>query len=464
MQEFDLVVIGGGPGGYVAAIRAAQAGLNVACIESRATLGGTCLNVGCIPSKVLLNDSEMFHQLSHDVEKRGIIVSKPKLDLAKMMEHKTGIVQELTQGIALLFKKNKITHIHGHASFKSANMITVKSDDEQKQDIKAAKFIIATGSNSMDLPFAPCDEKTIVSSTGALSFDAVPKHLVVVGAGVIGLELGSVWARLGAKVTVVEFLDHILPGLDHDLQKSVQKSLEKQGIEFILNHKVTAIDGGKVTMENRSDNRLSTLKADKILVAIGRKPNTDALGLEEIGVAKDDRGFVTVNDRFETNIAGIYAIGDVIGGMMLAHKAEDEAVAAVNIITGKAAHINYAAIPSVVYIAPEAAQVGLTEEEAKQTGLQLLKGKFNMAANSRAKAIDHAEGFVKMIADKKTKRLLGCQVFSAAAGDIIQEAVLLMEQGRNLEEIAYSCHSHPGLGEAMKEAALATLEKAIHQA
>lgn len=462
MQNFDLIVIGAGPGGYVAAIRAAQAGLNVACVESRTTLGGTCLNVGCIPSKVLLNDSEMFHQISHDVEKRGIIFSKPKLDLAKMMEHKAGIVESLTQGIAMLFKKNKITLLQGHATFKDASTITVNNGDGNTQEVKAAKFLIATGSSSVDLPFAPCDEKTIISSTGALSLDAVPKHLVVVGAGVIGLELGSVWARLGAKVTVIEFLDHILPGLDHDLQKSVQKSLAKQGIEFILNHKVTAIDGGKVTMENRSDNNSSSIKADKILVAIGRKPNTDALGLEEIGIKQDDRGFITVNDRFETNIANIYAIGDVIGGMMLAHKAEDEAVAAVNIIAGKTAHINYAAIPSVVYISPEVAQVGLTEEEAKLTGLELLVGKFNMVANSRAKAIDHTEGFVKMIADKKTKRLLGCQVFSMGAGDIIQEAVLLMEQGRSLEDIAYSCHSHPGLGEAMKEAALATLEKPIH--
>ncbi len=462
MQEFDLIVIGAGPAGYVAAIRAAQAGLNVACVESRGALGGTCLNVGCIPSKVLLNDSEMYHQILHDTKKRGIIIAKPKLDLTTMMAHKTGIVQSLTDGIAFLFKKNNITALNGHASFKDANIITVSGDDGAEQDVKAAKFLIATGSNSVDLPFAPCDEKTIVSSTGALSFDAVPKHLVVVGAGVIGLELGSVWSRLGAKVTVVEFLDHILPGLDHDLQKSVQKSLEKQGIEFILNHQVTAIDGGKIIMEHRKDGSENTLKADKILVAIGRKPNTDGLGLDIIGVQQDDRGFISVNDRFETNIAGIYAIGDVIGGMMLAHKAEDEAVAAVNLIAGKAAHINYAKVPSVVYISPEVAQVGLTEEEAKQAGLELLVGKFNMAANSRAKAIDHPEGFVKMIADKKTKRLLGCQVFSVGAGDIIQEAVLLMEQGRSLEEIAYSCHSHPGLGEAMKEAALATLEKPIH--
>ncbi|MFV0431838.1 MAG: dihydrolipoyl dehydrogenase [Alphaproteobacteria bacterium] len=466
MEEFDLIVIGAGPGGYVAAIKAAQLGLKTACIDSRGRLGGTCLNVGCIPSKSLLQDTHYIHQIQHDIAKRGIIVENLTVDLTKLMKHKSDVVEGLTSGIDLLFRKNKVTRIDGCATFRDEHILDVQLNSGESMEVKGKNIMIATGSEPSSVPGLEMDGQNIVSSTEALSFDDVPTKFVVVGGGVIGLELGSVWARLGAEVTVVEYLDTILPNLDADIRKAVQKSLEAQGISFKLGTKVTSATssatGVELNLEARDGGEAQKMTASKVLVATGRRPNTDNLGLENIGIELDKHGFITVNDSFQTKYGHIYAIGDVIGGAMLAHKAEEEGIAAVEIIKGQKPHLNYAAIPSVVYTWPEVASVGFTKEEAIEAGLEVSVGQFPFMANSRARAIDDTEGFVKVLADKKTNRLIGCHIFGANAGDLIQEAVLVMEKAGKADDIAHLCHPHPGLGEAVKEAAMATIGKPIH--
>lgn len=466
MEKFDCIVIGAGPGGYVAAIKAAQLGLKVACIDSRGRLGGTCLNIGCIPSKALLQNTHLFHQIQHDAAHRGIKVKEASMDISQMMKHKNEIVEGLTSGIDMLFTKNKVVRIDGKAAFKDAHILSVALNEGGTKEIYGEKIMIATGSYPSSLPNIAIDEQDIVSSTGALSFEAVPESLVVIGGGVIGLELGSVWARLGAKVTVVEYLDGILAGQDGEIRKAVQKSLEKQGISFKLGTKVTGADAksGRVqlTIEPAGGGDTETLEAQKILVATGRKAYTEGLDLENAGLKTNEYGFIEVNGAFQTSQPHIYAIGDVIGGAMLAHKAEEEGLVAVEHMKAIKSHINYAAIPSVVYIWPEVASLGFTTEEAAEAGIEISVGKFPFLANSRARAMDDTEGFVKIIAHKKTGRLMGCHIFGAAAGDIIQEAVLVMEKGGKAEDIAHLCHSHPSLGEAMKEAAMAAINQPIH--
>ncbi|WP_199092740.1 dihydrolipoyl dehydrogenase [Bosea sp. ASV33] len=465
-MSYDLVVIGTGPGGYVCAIRAAQLGLKVAVVEKRKTHGGTCLNVGCIPSKALLHASEMFEEAGHTFEKLGIVVGKPKLDLKAMMAHKQETIDANVTGVGFLLKKNKIDAFHGTASIPSAGKVVVTSEDGKAQEIETRNIVIATGSESAPLPGVTIDEKTVVTSTGALEIGSVPKELVVVGAGVIGLEIGSVWARLGAKVTVVEFLDRILPGMDGEVAKQFQRILEKQGFTFQLGSKVTKVETGKkggatVTVEPAAGGTATTLNADIVLVAIGRRPNTDGLGLDKAGVATE-RGRVVIDDHFKTNVAGIYAIGDVVRGPMLAHKAEDEGVAVAEIIAGKAGHVNYDAIPGIVYTAPEVAAIGKTEEELKAAGVAYKIGKFPFTANGRARAIRHTEGFVKVLADAETDRVLGCHIIGPHAGDLIAEVTVLMEFGGSSEDLARTCHAHPTLAEAVKEAAMAVEKRQIH--
>jgi dihydrolipoamide dehydrogenase len=463
---YDLVVIGTGPGGYVCAIRAAQLGLKVAVVEKRKTHGGTCLNVGCIPSKALLHASEMFEEAGHTFEKLGIVVGKPKLDLKAMMAHKQETIDANVTGVGFLLKKNKIDAFHGTASIPAAGKVVVTAEDGKTQEIETKNIVIATGSESAPLPGVTVDEKTVVTSTGALEIGAVPKELVVVGAGVIGLEIGSVWARLGAKVTVVEFLDRILPGMDGEVAKQFQRILEKQGFTFQLGSKVTKVEtakkgGATVTVEPAAGGEAKTLNADIVLVAIGRRPNTDGLGLDKAGVATE-RGRVVIDDHFKTNVAGIYAIGDVVRGPMLAHKAEDEGVAVAEIIAGKAGHVNYDAIPGIVYTAPEVAAIGKTEEELKAAGVAYKIGKFPFTANGRARAIRHTEGFVKVLADAATDRVLGCHIIGPHAGDLIAEVTVLMEFGGSSEDLARTCHAHPTLAEAVKEAAMAVEKRQIH--
>jgi dihydrolipoamide dehydrogenase len=461
MNQYDLVVIGGGPGGYVAAIRAAQLGMNVACVEMRGALGGTCLNVGCIPSKALLSSSHKFEDAKLHFASHGI-KAKVELDLKTMLGNKNKIVLDLTKGIEGLFKKNKVTYVKGKGSIKSATEVLV----DGKESLKTKKILIATGSDVTPLPGVTIDEKRIVSSTGALELSSVPNHLVVVGGGVIGLELGSVWRRLGAKVTVVEFLDRILPGMDAELAKQSHRMLEKQGIEFKLGTKVTAADTkGKdvgLTLEPAKGGSAEKLTADVVLVAIGRRPFTDGLGLDKAGVKLDERKRVIVDNHFETNVKGIYAIGDVIAGPMLAHKAEEEGVAAAEIMAGQKGHVNYDAIPGVVYTWPEIASVGKTEEEVKAAGINYKVGKFPFLANSRGRSVGETEGFVKIIADAKTDRVLGVHILGPDAGTMIAEAVLAMEYGASSEDIARTCHAHPTLNEAVKEAALSVLGRPIH--
>ncbi|MFO0389138.1 MAG: dihydrolipoyl dehydrogenase [Alphaproteobacteria bacterium] len=461
MENFDLVVIGGGPGGYVAAIRAAQLGMNVACVEMRGALGGTCLNVGCIPSKALLNSSEKFEDAKLHFADYGI-KAKVELDLAGMMKQKDDAVKGLTQGIEGLFKKNKVTYVKGKGSIKSANEVLVDGKDV----LKTKRILIATGSDIMRLPNVEIDEKKIVSSTGGLVLDKVPAHMVVVGGGVIGLELGSVWRRLGSKVTVVEFMDRIGGPMDAEVAKQFQRILEKQGVAFKLGMKVTAADtkgkGVTLTMEPAKGGAAEKLEADVVLVSIGRKPYTDGLGLDKVGVKMDERGRVAVDGHYESNVKGIYAIGDVIAGPMLAHKAEDEGMAVAEIMAGQKGHVYYDAIPSVVYTWPEVASVGKTEEELKAAGVQYKSGKFPFMANSRARAVGYAEGFVKILADAKTDRVLGVHIIGPFAGTLIAEAGLAMEYGASSEDIARTCHAHPTHAEAMKEAALAVLGRAIH--
>ncbi|SDG29384.1 dihydrolipoyl dehydrogenase [Bosea robiniae] len=462
---YDLVVIGTGPGGYVCAIRAAQLGLKVAVVEKRKTHGGTCLNVGCIPSKALLHASEMFEEAGHTFEKLGIVVGKPKLDLKAMMAHKQETIDANVTGVGFLLKKNKIDAFHGTASIPAAGKVVVTAEDGKAQEIETKNIVIATGSESAPLPGVTVDEKTVVTSTGALEIGAVPKELVVVGAGVIGLEIGSVWARLGAKVTVVEYLDRILPGMDGEVAKQFQRILQKQGFTFQLGSKVTKVETGKkgatVTVEPAAGGAATTLNADIVLVAIGRRPNTDGLGLDKAGVATE-KGRVVIDDHFKTNVAGIYAIGDVVRGPMLAHKAEDEGVAVAEIIAGKHGHVNYDAIPGIVYTAPEVAAIGKTEEELQAAGVAYKIGKFPFTANGRARAMRHTDGFVKVLADAATDRVLGCHIIGPHAGDLIAEVTVLMEFGGSSEDLARTCHAHPTLAEAVKEAAMAVEKRQIH--
>ncbi len=465
-QSFDLVVIGAGPGGYVAAIRAAQLGLNVACVEKRATLGGTCLNIGCIPSKALLQSSEHYTHAQHGLGAHGVKVGKVSFDLDAMMAHKTKVVDDNTQGIEFLFKKNKVTSVFGTAEIKSAQEVVVTPDDGAPQTLKTKYVLIATGSESMPLPGVDVDEKRIVTSTGALELESAPKHLVVIGGGYIGLEMGSVWARLGAKVTVVEFLDRITPGMDGEVAKTFQRTLKKQGMTFKLGTKVTGAKTLKtkikLAVEPAGGGDGETVECDTVLVAIGRRPYTNGLGLDAAGVKTDDRGFIEIDADFQTNVAGIFAIGDCVPGPMLAHKAEDEGVAAAEIIAGETGHVNYDAIPGIVYTWPEVAAVGKTEEQLKEAGVEYSSGTFPFSANGRARAANETDGFVKILADAKTDQVLGAHIIGPDAGTLIHEIVVAMEFGASAEDIARTCHGHPTLAEAVKEAALAVGGRTIH--
>ncbi|MCX8253887.1 Dihydrolipoyl dehydrogenase [Beijerinckiaceae bacterium RH AL1] len=464
-MTYDLIVIGTGPGGYVCAIRAAQLGLKTAVVEKRPTFGGTCLNIGCIPSKALLYASEKMDEVAHDFAALGISVGKPKLDLKAMMKHKDDTVASNVNGVSFLFKKNKIDTFVGHGTIVSAGKVEVTAADGAKQTLETKAICVATGSEVAQLPGVTIDEKVIVTSEGALELPAVPKKLVVVGGGVIGLELGSVWKRLGAEVEVVEFLDRILPGMDLEVAKQFQRILEKQGLVFNLSTKVAGVEaakgGAKVKVEPREGGEARTIDADVVLVAIGRRPNTEGLGLEAVGVAMD-RGRVTIDDHFATNVPGIYAIGDVVRGPMLAHKAEDEGIALAEILAGQHGHVNYGVIPGVVYTSPEVAAVGRTEEELKEAGIAYKVGKFPFTANGRARAMRHTDGFVKVLADAETDRVLGVHIIGLGAGDLIAEASVLMEFGGSSEDLARTCHAHPTLTEAVKEAALAVEKRAIH--
>ncbi|MCZ2327910.1 dihydrolipoyl dehydrogenase [Bartonella sp. F02] len=467
-MSYDVVVIGAGPGGYVAAIKAAQLGLKAAIIEKRTTLGGTCLNVGCIPSKALLHASEVFAEAQHGFETLGVSVSKPKLNLEQMMMHKKSVVTANTSGISFLMKKNKIDTFEGTAKILSANQIDVTAQDGHQQTISTKNIIIATGSDVSGIPgvSVDIDEKVIVSSTGALALEKVPERMVVIGAGVIGSELGSVWNRLGTKVTVVEFLDKVLGSMDGELSRQFQKLMEKQGIEYKLGAKVTAVtrsdSGAKVTFESVKGDLTETLDADVVLIATGRVPYTEGLGLAEVGVQVDKRGFIETNEHWQTNIAGIYAIGDVIKGPMLAHKAEEEGVAVAEILAGQKGHVNFNVIPSVVYTQPEIASVGKTEEELKAAGISYNIGKFPFMANGRARAMQKSDGFVKILADKNTDRVLGGHILGFGAGEMIHEIAVLMEFGGSSEDLGRCCHAHPTLSEAVREAALATFSKPLH--
>ncbi|GAB6052708.1 dihydrolipoyl dehydrogenase [Magnetospira thiophila] len=461
--SYDLVVIGGGPGGYVAAIRAAQLGLKVACVEKRGALGGTCLNVGCIPSKAMLQSSHHFEMAQEHLAAHGVQVS-PKLDLDTMMARKDKVVLDLTKGIEFLFKKNKVDYFIGSGMVASNDTVDITGDTEAT--LKTENILIATGSEVSPLPGIEIDENRIVSSTGALALTKVPKSLAVIGGGVIGLELGSVWRRLGAQVTVIEFLDDILPGMDGEIRKTMRRILKKQGIDFKLSTKVTGAKASKtqvsLTMEPCAGGDSETLKAEVVLVAVGRRPYTEGLGLQSVGVERDGRGFIKVDHDLQTNVAGVFAIGDVIGGAMLAHKAEEEGVKVAELIAGRAGHVDYDTIPGVVYTHPEVASVGRTEEQLKDAGTDYKVGKFPFTANSRARCNADSEGFVKILADAKTDRVLGCHIVGPQAGDLIQEAVLCMAFGGASEDLARTCHAHPGLYEAVKEAALALGDGAIH--
>jgi dihydrolipoamide dehydrogenase len=464
-MTYDLTVIGTGPGGYVCAIRAAQLGLKVAVVEKDKTFGGTCLNVGCIPSKALLHASELFEEAGHGFAKMGIKVPAPKLDLPAMMKFKDEGVDGNVKGVAFLLKKNKVDAFIGHGRITAPGKIEVKGADGKTQSVETKNIVIATGSDVARLKGIEIDEKRIVSSTGALALEKVPEKLLVVGAGVIGLELGSVWRRLGAQVHVVEFLDRILPGMDLEVGKQFQRLLQKQGMTFKLSHKVTAIDTSgktlKASVEPAAGGAAETVEADVVLVAIGRVPYTEGLGLSELGVAME-RGRVVTDAHFATNVAGIYAIGDVIAGPMLAHKAEDEGIAVAEIIAGQAGHVNYDAIPNVIYTYPEVASVGKTEEELKAAGIAYNTGKFPFTANGRAKVNLTTDGFVKVLSDAKTDRVLGVHIVGADAGTMITEATIAMEFGGSAEDVARTCHPHPTLSEAVKEAALAVGKRAIH--
>ncbi len=464
-ERYDLVVIGSGPGGYVAAIRAAQLGMKVACVEKRATLGGTCLNVGCIPTKAMLDSSEIYAQARAHFGRHGVKVGEVGLDLGAMMARKDKVVKSNTDGIAYLFKKNKITSVLGTGRLAGQGKVAVKGADGKETVLETKAILLATGSEPVELPSLPFDGKSMVSSTEALAFDKVPEHLIVVGGGYIGLELGSVWKRLGAKVTVIEFLPRLLPLTDGEIVEQLHRSLRKQGLEFHLEHKVTGADrsGDKVVVKATGPKGDVQFTGDKVLAAVGRRPYTAGLGLKEAGVHVEERGGrVPVNEDFQTNVQGIYAIGDLINGPMLAHKAEEDGVACVERLAGKKTHVNYDTVPSVIYTWPEVSSVGLTEEQVKQSGREYRVGKFPFSANPRARCMDETEGLVKILADAKTDRVLGVHIFGPRASDMIAEAVAVMEFAGSAEDIARTCHAHPTLSEAMKEAALAVDRRAIH--
>ena len=463
-SNFDVIVIGSGPGGYVCAIRSAQLGLKTACVESNETLGGTCLNVGCIPSKSLLHSSEIYYKAKKEFSSLGIETEKIKINLSKMMNNKKNSVANLTKGIEFLFKKNKIVHLKGKGSIVSKNSIVVE-EDGKKNTYKTKNIVIGTGSLPVSLPNVQIDENIIVSSTGALSFDSVPKELIVVGGGYIGLELSSVWKRLGSNVTVVENLDHIIPGMDRDISEEFLKILKKQGINFKLNSKITNVQKIKnraiVDFINNKSQKKEKIECDKVLISVGRKPNIDN-DIIKLGIKLDERKKISVNTKFETSIKNIYAIGDVINGPMLAHKAEEEGIAVAELIAGQSGHVNYDVIPGVIYTSPEVASVGKTEEQLKELKYSYKVGKFPFQANSRAKAIDTPEGFVKILSDSKTDRVLGVHMIAHHAGELIAEMSLAMEFGASSEDIARTCHAHPTFSEAVKEAALSVDKRAIH--
>ena len=463
-EKFQAVVIGGGPGGYVCAIRLAQLGLKTACIESRGSLGGTCLNIGCIPSKSLLNLSEEFHKVKN-LSNKGIEVGDIKLNLAKMMKSKDKAVTVLTKGVEFLLKKNKVTYFKGLGSFKSKNQILVKDDKNNETVLESEKIIIATGSAPVSLPGIEFDEKIIISSTGALSLEKVPNKMVVVGGGYIGLEMGSVWSRLGAEVHVVEFLDHITPGMDKEISQEFMKILKKQGIHFHMQHKVEEIkknNSGAIIKTKDKDGNTKEFTCDVVLISVGRKANTEGLNLEKVGIELDNKNRIKTDKNFQTNLNNVYAIGDVIAGPMLAHKAEDEGIAVAENIAGQSGHVNYETIPGVVYTTPEVAAIGKTEEQLKQDKISYKIGKFSFMANSRAKAIDDTEGFVKILADEKTDKVLGAHLIGPHAGELIAEIGIAMEFGASAEDIARTCHAHPTFSEADKEAALSVDKRAIH--
>ncbi|MEL6993040.1 MAG: dihydrolipoyl dehydrogenase [Pseudomonadota bacterium] len=461
MAAYDVIVIGSGPGGYVAAIRCAQLGLKTACVEGRETLGGTCLNIGCIPSKALLHASHMLHEAEHNFATMGLKGKTPSVDWKQMQTYKTDTIGQNTKGIEFLFKKNKIDWLKGWGSIPEAGKVKVGDEVHETKNI-----IVASGSEPSTLPGIEVDEKVVVSSTGALELAKIPKNLVVIGAGVIGLELGSVYARLGSSVTVVEFLDHITPGMDGEVQKSFQRTLKKQGIEFVLGAAVQSVKAAKtkatVTYKLRKDDSEHTLDADTVLVATGRKPFTDGLGLEVLGVEMTDRGQIKTDAQWRTNVAGIYAIGDAIDGPMLAHKAEDEGMATAEVIAGQHGHVNYGVIPGVIYTHPEVATVGETEDALQEQGRAYKVGKFSFMGNGRAKAMFAGDGFVKLLADKETDRILGAHIIGPTAGDLIHEICVAMEFGASAEDLALTCHAHPTVSEAVREAALACGDGPIH--
>ncbi len=465
MDNFDLVVIGGGPGGYVCAIRAAQLGLKTACVESRGALGGTCLNVGCIPSKSLLNLSENFIKAKKDFNQQGIEIEGIKLNIEKMMSNKNKSIQVLTKGVEFLFKKNKITYIKGKGVLFSKNDIVVY-ENNKRTNYKSKNIVIATGSSVTSLPGIKIDEKNIISSTGALSLKKVPKKLAVIGGGYIGLEMGSVWSRLGSEVTVIEYLDHITPGMDREISDEFKKILTKQGIKFKMNSKVNSVKntdtGVTIDYTDIKNSKKETINFDKVLVSVGRKPYTEGLNLAKVGIKKDNKGRIEVNEKLQTSITNIYAIGDVIKGPMLAHKAEEEGIAVAEILAGQAGHVNYNVIPGVVYTSPEVATVGKTEEQLKEKNQSYKVGKFPFLANSRAKVNNETEGFVKILADSKTDKVLGVHIIGPHCGDMIAEMALAMEFGASAEDIARTCHAHPTHTEAIKEAALAVDKRPIH--
>jgi len=465
-NNFDLVVIGGGPGGYVCAIRASQLGLKTACIESRGALGGTCLNVGCIPSKSLLNLSENFHKAKKDFNQQGIEIDGIKLNIQKMMNNKNKSIQVLTKGVEFLFKKNKVTYFKGKGVLFSKNDVVIYESDNKRNNIKAKSIVIATGSTVTSLPSINIDEKNIVSSTGALSFDKVPKKLAVIGGGYIGLEMGSVWSRLGSEVTVIEYLDHITPGMDREISNEFQKILTKQGIKFKMGSRVDSVKNKGstvlITYTDLKKSKKENIEVDKVLVSVGRKPYTEGLNLTKVGVKKDNQGRIEVNDKLQTSIKNIYAIGDVIKGPMLAHKAEEEGIAVAEILAGQAGHVNYDVIPGVIYTSPEVATVGKTEEQLKSENKSYKVGKFPFLANSRAKVNNETDGFVKILADNKTDKVLGVHIIGPHCGDMIAEMALAMEFGASSEDIARTCHAHPTHTEAIKEAALAVDKRPIH--
>lgn len=461
MADFDTIIIGAGPGGYVAAIRAAQLGQKVACVEGRETLGGTCLNVGCIPSKAMLHATHMLHETHENFEKMGLMGAHPTVDWARMQAYKDDVVQGNTKGIEFLFKKNKITWIKGWATIPAPGQVKVGAETHTARNI-----VIATGSEASSLPGVEVDEETVVTSTGALTLKSVPKSMVVIGAGVIGLEMGSVYARLGTKVTVVEYLDAITPGMDAEVAKTFQRILTKQGLTFVLGAAVQSVTkarkGATVSYKLKKTDAEATLEAEIVLVATGRKPYTTGLGLEALGVEMGPRGTIKTDAHWQTNIPGLYAIGDAIAGPMLAHKAEDEGMAVAEVLSGKHGHVNYGVIPGVIYTTPEVANVGLTEEQLKAEGRAYKVGKFPFMGNARAKAVFQAEGFVKLIADAATDRILGCHIIGPAAGDLIHEVCVAMEFGASAQDLAMTCHAHPTWSEAVREAALACGDGAIH--